>query len=69
MGLEVARLLSSQGGKVSIADIQEKALEDAKAEIEGKNGSCLVVRTDVREQTQVVSSPYLESRHLLDGCQ
>jgi NAD(P)-dependent dehydrogenase (short-subunit alcohol dehydrogenase family) len=53
MGLEVARLLSSKGAKISIADVQEKALQEVKAEVESNNGSCIVYKTDIRYEEQV----------------
>jgi NAD(P)-dependent dehydrogenase (short-subunit alcohol dehydrogenase family) len=57
MALEAAKHLASKGCRVSIADIQEDGLQQAKAAIEAAcgPGSCLVVKTDVRSQSQVES--------------
>jgi NAD(P)-dependent dehydrogenase (short-subunit alcohol dehydrogenase family) len=52
-GAEVARLLSSKGATISIADVQEKLLLQVKTEIESKQGKCLVCVTDVRDEMQV----------------
>jgi NAD(P)-dependent dehydrogenase (short-subunit alcohol dehydrogenase family) len=55
MGLQAAKHLASKGCKVSIADIQEEGLRKAKEDIDSANGaeSCIIVKTDVRSQTQV----------------
>lgn len=55
MGLETAKYLSSKGAKISIADVQEERLNQAKADIEAQGGSCLVCVTDVRNEDQVKS--------------
>jgi NAD(P)-dependent dehydrogenase (short-subunit alcohol dehydrogenase family) len=57
MALKTAKHLAAKGCKVSIADVQEEGLQKVKAEIEAScgPGSCLVVKTDVRSQSQVES--------------
>jgi NAD(P)-dependent dehydrogenase (short-subunit alcohol dehydrogenase family) len=55
MGLKTAHLFASQGAKVSIADVQEKQLTQAKAEIEAKGGNCMVCVTDIRDERQVAA--------------
>ncbi|KIW04166.1 uncharacterized protein PV09_04482 [Verruconis gallopava] len=55
MGLQTAKFLASKGCKLCIADIQERVLKKAKADIEANNGAgtCIAVKTDVRSQSQV----------------
>jgi len=47
-GLAVARLLSSKGAKISIADIQKGPLQTVQEEL-----NCLTCLTDIRHQDQV----------------
>jgi NAD(P)-dependent dehydrogenase (short-subunit alcohol dehydrogenase family) len=53
MGLVTAKLLASHGAKISIADIQEKQLRQAKSDIETVGGTCMVHVTDVQDEHQV----------------
>lgn len=55
MALQTAKHLAAKGCKISIADVQETGLQQAKSDIESSNGkgSCIVVKTDVRSQSQV----------------
>jgi NAD(P)-dependent dehydrogenase (short-subunit alcohol dehydrogenase family) len=56
IGLATAKLLISQGAKVSISDIDENALQRATKAIEasgGHEGNLLAVTADVRSSTQV----------------
>ncbi|KAK5311530.1 hypothetical protein LTR93_011683 [Exophiala xenobiotica] len=58
MGLAVAKLLASRGALVSIADLQEQALDNAAAEIEKASSSTskpavLTRKLDVRSAQQV----------------
>jgi NAD(P)-dependent dehydrogenase (short-subunit alcohol dehydrogenase family) len=56
IGLATAKLLISQGAKVSISDIDEKALERATKDIEGcggHGGEVFAVAADVRSTAQI----------------
>jgi NAD(P)-dependent dehydrogenase (short-subunit alcohol dehydrogenase family) len=55
MALQTAKHLAAKGCKISIADVQDAGLQKAKADIEAANGlgSCLIVKTDVRSQSEV----------------
>ena len=53
MGLETAKLLASKGAKVSLADVQEKALREAAADIESTGGSVMATVVDVSKRAQV----------------
>lgn len=53
MGLETAKLLTSKGAKVSIADVQEKLLQEAVASIESSGGTVMASVVDVSNRTQV----------------
>ena len=53
MGLETAKLLASKGAKVSLADVQEAALQAAVTEIQKNGGSAIGTVADVRDRTQV----------------
>lgn len=53
IGLETAKLLSSRGAKVSIADIQEGPLQEAAAAIKSAGGEVLTSKVDVRDRNQV----------------
>ncbi|KAF2110314.1 hypothetical protein BDV96DRAFT_200229 [Lophiotrema nucula] len=53
IGLETAKLLSLRGAKVSIADVQEGALNEAKTAIETAGGEVLTYKLDVRDRKQV----------------
>jgi NAD(P)-dependent dehydrogenase (short-subunit alcohol dehydrogenase family) len=64
IGLATAKLLISQGANVSISDIDEKALERAKKDIEGcagHGGELFAAAADVRSTAQIkawMSSTY-----------
>jgi NAD(P)-dependent dehydrogenase (short-subunit alcohol dehydrogenase family) len=64
IGLATAKLLISQGAKLSISDIDEKALERATKDIEGcggNGGEVFAVAADVRSTAQIkawMSSTY-----------
>ena len=53
IGLETAKLLSSRGAKVSIADVQDGPLQEAAAAIKSAGGDVLVSKVDVRNSEQV----------------
>lgn len=56
MGFEIAKLLVTQGAKLSLADIQEEALESAATKLRELGGLAAVVITtvvDVRVREQV----------------
>lgn len=53
IGLAVATLVASRGARVSLADIQERALERAAAEIKSAGGQVLTRVVDVRKPEQV----------------
>ena len=53
MGLETAKLLASKGAKVSLADVQEKALNEAVAAITSAGGTAMGSVVDVRNRAQV----------------
>jgi NAD(P)-dependent dehydrogenase (short-subunit alcohol dehydrogenase family) len=54
IGLETAYLLASRGAKLSLADVQEEALHEAKAHIEKTyQAEALVFALDVRKYDQV----------------
>lgn len=53
MGLETARLLASQGAKLSLADIQEGPLKELEAELQQKRAQVISHVVDVRNQKAV----------------
>jgi NAD(P)-dependent dehydrogenase (short-subunit alcohol dehydrogenase family) len=53
MGLETAKLLSSKGAKVSLADVQEKPLNEAVEAITSAGGTAIGTIVDVRNRAQV----------------
>lgn len=53
IGLESAKLLVSQGAKVSICDLQQKAVDDAKTEVTKLGGEIMVTTLDVRKRAEV----------------
>ncbi|EXJ68311.1 uncharacterized protein A1O5_08926 [Cladophialophora psammophila CBS 110553] len=53
IGLETAKLLASHGAKLSICDLQQRALEEAKREVTKSGGDVMVTALDVRERTAV----------------
>src|ERR1700761_5841551 len=55
IGLETAKLLSERGALISLADVQEKALEDVVASIKSSNSNAKVLASviDVRKQESV----------------
>ncbi|MEL6614888.1 MAG: SDR family oxidoreductase [Bacteroidota bacterium] len=52
IGAETARLLASQGARVTLAARRADRLADLKAEIEASGGTALVVETDVTDRAQ-----------------
>jgi NAD(P)-dependent dehydrogenase (short-subunit alcohol dehydrogenase family) len=53
IGLSMARALGAAGAKVMIADIDEKAMAAAKADLEGRQIQASTVLCDVTERTSV----------------
>lgn len=53
VGLETAKLLASKGAKVSLADVQEEALQKVVSEITAAGGTAFGTVVDVRNRTQV----------------
>lgn len=53
IGLETAKILSSRGAKVSLADIQETSLEEAAKAIRDAGGDVFTFQLDVRNRKQV----------------
>lgn len=53
IGLETAKLLSSRGAKLSIADVQEGALQEAATAIRSAGGEVFTFKLDVRDRKQV----------------
>ena len=53
IGLEAAKLLASKGAKVSLADVQEAALDQAVREINDAGGRAMGRVVDVRNRQQV----------------
>lgn len=53
MGLETAKLLASKGAIVSMADIQDKPLQEAAATITAGGGTVMATVVDIRKRTQV----------------
>lgn len=53
VGLETAKLLASKGAKVSLADVQNEALEKVVAEIQQSGGSAIGTVVDVKNRKQV----------------
>lgn len=53
MGLETAKLLASKGAKVSLADVQEEALNEAVSKIKSAGGTAMGNVVDVRNRHQV----------------
>jgi len=50
MGLETSKFLATKGAKVSMADVQEKALLEAEAEIKKSGGQVMASVVDVRDR-------------------
>ena len=53
IGLVTAKLLSSRGAKLSIADINEKQLEAVAKDIQASGGQVIFTSVDVRKPSQV----------------
>jgi NAD(P)-dependent dehydrogenase (short-subunit alcohol dehydrogenase family) len=53
IGLETAKLLASKGAKVSLADVQEKALDQVVADIKAAGGEAFGTIVDIRKRDQV----------------
>ncbi|KAF2703721.1 NAD(P)-binding protein [Pleomassaria siparia CBS 279.74] len=53
IGLETAKLFASKGAKISIADVQEKPLQELASEIEKAGGQVLATVVDVSNRKQV----------------
>ena len=53
IGLETAKLLSSRGAKVSIADVQDGALDTAATALKSAGGEVFTFKLDVRNSSQV----------------
>ncbi|KAF2462821.1 3-alpha--hydroxysteroid dehydrogenase [Lindgomyces ingoldianus] len=53
MGLETAKLFSSKGAKLSIADVQEKPLKELEAELRESGAQVLATVVDVSDKKQV----------------
>jgi NAD(P)-dependent dehydrogenase (short-subunit alcohol dehydrogenase family) len=70
MGLATAKLLASRGALVSIADVQEKGLQEVKSAIEEAGGKVMVTTVDVRNSKQVEDwiSQTVAKFGKLDGC-
>jgi NAD(P)-dependent dehydrogenase (short-subunit alcohol dehydrogenase family) len=55
IGLAMARAFAGRGAHLVLADIDERALADAKKELAAAGGRVLGVRTDVRERASVAA--------------
>lgn len=53
IGLETAKLLSSRGAKISIADVQEGPLNEAATAIQNAGGEVFTFKLDVRDRKEV----------------
>ena len=53
IGRACARAIVEAGGRVAIADINEAAAQDTVAELGGRGGTAIAVRTDVRVRAEV----------------
>jgi NAD(P)-dependent dehydrogenase (short-subunit alcohol dehydrogenase family) len=53
IGRETAREFARGGARVVVAGRREERLQEVVAEVEGRGGQALAVRTDVADQTQV----------------
>jgi NAD(P)-dependent dehydrogenase (short-subunit alcohol dehydrogenase family) len=53
IGLETAKLLSSRGAKVSIADVQDGPLQEAANALRSTGGEVFTYKLDVRDRKQV----------------
>jgi len=53
IGRACARAIFEAGGRVAIADINEAAAQDTVAELGGRGGTAIAVRTDVRVRAEV----------------
>lgn len=53
IGLETAKLLSSRGAKLSIADVQEGPLQEGATAIQSVGGEVFTFKLDVRDRKQV----------------
>lgn len=70
MGLATAKWLASQGAKVSIADVQEKALNVVATEIKDTGGTAKSTVVDVRDRSKFEAwiKDTVETFGKLDGC-
>ncbi len=55
LGRAIALRLASEGANVVICDINEKALEATRAEIEERGAQCLALRCDVSSSSEVIT--------------
>lgn len=53
MGLETARLLASQGAKLSLADVQERPLKELETELNNAGAHVMTQVVDVRDRKAV----------------
>lgn len=53
MGLETARLFASKGAKLSLADVQEKPLNDLEAELQASGAQIITAVVDVSNRKSV----------------
>lgn len=69
IGLESSRLLASKGAKLSLADVQERALKELEAELKQSGAQVISFVVDVSERDQVESwiSKTVEKFGKLDG--
>ena len=70
MGLEAAKYLAAQGAKVSIADVQQEALQQVSSDIEKAGGQVLATVVDIRDRTKVEDWINATVKHFgeIDGC-
>lgn len=69
MGLESAKLLASKGAKVSLADVQEEALNQVVADIKATGGQAIGTVVDICNRAAVESwiQTTVETFGKLDG--
>lgn len=69
MGMETAKLLASKGAKVSLADVQDEALQKVVEDIQSQGGQAMGTVVDIRNRQQVEAwiKATVDSYGKLDG--
>ena len=56
IGLGIARAFASEGARIVLADIDQSALDRAKAQLKGQGAEAIAVRTDVSDPASVAAA-------------